>query len=203
VQHGVDTRAAHDEHLLQPLSQRSAFMNRNLTLDRSWLSLRGFVLATVLALGSAVAVTAWAHDGGASRMGGGMHGGGFFGGRMLDRALDHVNATADQRAQIKTIADAAMADMRKQHESTRALRQQMMEHFTAPTVDANAVEASRQQLLAMHDQVSRRMSQAMLDVSRVLTPEQRKVLAERIAKRGEMMQRHRREQRQLDGAPRS
>ena len=36
-------------------------------------------------------------------------------------------------------------------------------------------------MLAQHDQASKRTLQAMLDVSRVLTPEQRKALAERMA----------------------
>ena len=38
----------------------------------------------------------------------------------------------------------------------------------------------RQQMLQLHDQASKRMTQAMVDVSRVLTPEQRKQIADRI-----------------------
>jgi Spy/CpxP family protein refolding chaperone len=44
------------------------------------------------------------------------------------------------------------------------------------------------------------MMQAMLDVSRVLTPEQRKQLAERMQQRRSMMERHMNERRALDGA---
>jgi Spy/CpxP family protein refolding chaperone len=43
------------------------------------------------------------------------------------------------------------------------------------------------------------MTQAMLDASRVLTPQQRQMLAERIARRQEMLERHRQERRALDG----
>jgi protein CpxP len=53
-------------------------------------------------------------------------------------------------------------------------------------------------MLAQHDAASKRMLQAMLDVSRVLTPEQRAKLAERMQQRREMMQRHDKERRQLD-----
>jgi periplasmic protein CpxP/Spy len=136
--------------------------------------------------------------------GGGMHGGGpgmgmMAGGRGMERMLDSVNASAEQRAQIKSIFERARTDMQAQRESGRALRQQMMALFTQPVVDANAVEALRQQSMQRHDQASRRMTQAMVEASRVLSPEQRKQLAEQAARRGEMMERHQRERRGLDG----
>ena len=83
--------------------------------------------------------------------------------------------------------------MRAQHEAGRALREQAMALFTQPTVDANAVEALRQKQMAVHDEASKRMTQAMLEISRVLTPEQRKQIAEQMTQRREMMQRHQRE----------
>jgi Spy/CpxP family protein refolding chaperone len=42
----------------------------------------------------------------------------------------------------------------------------------------------------------------MVDAARVLTPEQRKQLSERMAQRGDMMERHHRERRALE-APKS
>lgn len=135
---------------------------------------------------------------------GGMHGGPgmgmMMGGRGMERLLDSVNASAEQRAQIKAIFERARTDMQAQRESGRAMRQQMMALFTQPVVDANAVEALRQQSMQRHDAASRRMTQAMVEASRVLSPEQRKQLAERAAKRGEMMERHLHERRALDGA---
>ena len=124
-------------------------------------------------------------------------------GHMIDRMLDSVNATEQQRAQVKQITQAAAADLKAQHEASRALREQMMQAFAQPTVDANAVEALRQQQLAAHDQASKRMTQAMLDVSKVLTPEQRKTLADKMMKRHDMMQRHMRERQELEGKPKS
>jgi protein CpxP len=133
-----------------------------------------------------------------------MHGGGpgmgmMGGGRGMERMLDSVNASAEQRSQIKAIFDRARTDMQAQHESGRALRQQMMALFTQPVVDANAVEALRQQSLEHHDQASRRMTQAMVEASRVLSPEQRKQLADQAAKRSERMQRHWQERRGFQG----
>jgi periplasmic protein CpxP/Spy len=120
------------------------------------------------------------------------------GGHMIERLLDSVNASADQRSRIRDIMKAAADDLRKQRESSRGLREQMAALFAASTVDARAAEALRQQMLQQHDQASRRMLQAMLDASAVLTPEQRAQLAEKMKQRRDMMERHQRERRALE-----
>ena len=130
---------------------------------------------------------------------GGMHGGMgggsmMFGGspermgRMIDHMLDGLNASDAQRSQIKQIAAAAATDLKAQAASGKALRQRAMQAFAAPNVDAAAVEQVRQQMLQQHDQMSRRMTQAMLDVARVLTPEQRARLGERMRDRQARME---------------
>jgi Spy/CpxP family protein refolding chaperone len=126
---------------------------------------------------------------------------GMMAGRGLERMLDSVNATADQRTQIKKIADAARTDLMAQHQATRGLREEGMKLFSQPTVDPAAAEQLRQKMLQQHDAVSKRVMQAMLDVSRVLTPEQRKQMADRMAQRRDMMERHWRERQQLEGRP--
>jgi periplasmic protein CpxP/Spy len=109
-------------------------------------------------------------------------------GRGIDHMLDGLGATDAQRTQIKQIAMAAAADLKAQREAGRALRDKGMEIFAAPTVDAAAAESLRQQMLAQHDQASKRVMQAMLDASKVLTPEQRAKLAERVKQRRTIMQ---------------
>ena len=109
-------------------------------------------------------------------------------GRMIDHMLDGLNASDAQRGQIKQIAAGAATDLKAQREASRALRQRAMQAFTAPTVDAGAVEQVRQQMLQQHDQMSRRVTQAMLDVARVLTPEQRARLGERMRDRQARME---------------
>ena len=148
---------------------------------------RRVALATVVAVASATALSAWAQP-----MFGGMGGHGHHGGpgmmmgspehagRMVDHLLDGLNATDAQRTQIKQIAQAAAVDLKALHESGRALHDKQMQIFTAPTVDANAAEQVRLQISAQHDQVSKRMLQARIEASRVLTPEQRKQLADRM-----------------------
>jgi Spy/CpxP family protein refolding chaperone len=108
-------------------------------------------------------------------------------GRAVDHMLDGLNATDAQRAQVKQIAQAAAADLKTQHQAGRGLHEQGLALFTAPVVDARAVEALRQQSLAQHDQASKRVTQALLDISAVLTPEQRVKLGERIKQRAQHM----------------
>ena len=84
-------------------------------------------------------------------------------------------------------ATIALLSSVAQRESARSLHEQTMQLFMQPTVDARAAEALRQQMLAQHDASSKRMLQAMLDASRVLSPEQRKTLGQKMA---EMRARH-------------
>lgn len=161
-------------------------------------SFKGLALGLVLGLAAAAAVPVLAHGHGGPGHHGGMGmgmPGAFMGSperveRMVDRLLKDLNATDAQRAQVKQIALSAANDLKGQREAGRALRQQAMALFAQPTVDANAVEALRQQQMAHADQVSRRVSQAMIEVSRVLTPEQRLQLAERMKQHAERWKQH-------------
>jgi len=122
------------------------------------------------------------------------------GGRHMDRMLDSVNATPEQRTQIQAIVKAAQADLKAQREAGRALHQQSQALFAQTTVDARAAESLRQQMLAQHDQASKRNLQMMLDISRVLSPEQRAKVAERMNQRRAMMERQHSEREALDKA---
>ncbi len=108
-------------------------------------------------------------------------------GPSVDRMLDGLNATDAQRSQIKQIATAAAADLKPQRDAGRGFREKGLQIFTAPTVDTGAAEALRQQMSAQHEQASKRMLQAMLDVARVLTPEQRAKIGERMNERQAVM----------------
>jgi len=116
----------------------------------------------------------------------------------FDRMLDDVGASAEQRAKIKQITQAAWADLRSQQDSGRALHDQMAQLLAQPTIDSGAVEAQRQRLMAHYDQVSKRMTQMMVDSANVLTPDQRKKFADRMAQRRSLMERHRQERESLE-----
>lgn len=132
-----------------------------------------------------------------SGMRGGMHDGGGMGmmpfGRHIDRLLDDVKATDAQRQQIKQITDKARSDVMALHEQGKGLHERAAALWTAPKIDAAEAEKVRQQMLAQHDQVSKRMMQAMLDVGNVLTPEQRAKAAQLMKERHEHMAEHWRE----------
>lgn len=113
--------------------------------------------------------------------------------RQMERLFDGIGATAEQRARIQQITQAARADLRAQSEAGRDLREQGQALFAQPVIDEAAVEALRLQLLAQHDQASRRMVRALLDMSGVLTAEQRQAMTELMAQRRATLQRHRAE----------
>lgn len=177
---------------------------------RPWKLVAG-TLVLAVAGGLAQSALAQGGMGGGMGMGGmgpmagmGGHGGPMMGGggRHAERMLDAVGASAEQKDQLRRIHEAARADLKPLREAAQGLHRQMQALFAQPNVDANAVESLRQQLQANREQASKRMTQAMLDASRVLTPEQRQKMSERMAQRRSMAQRHRAERESLEGAPR-
>lgn len=178
---------------------------------------RPWALGSLLAVASAISVfslDAWARDeaftpdaSGMHAAHGGHHGRGMppggmglfpMGGPRLDRLLDEVKATDAQRTQIKVLAKAAEADLKPMHEQQRALHEQTLALFTQPQVDAAAAEKLRQQALAGHDALSKRMLQLALDASKVLTPEQRIALATKVQKRHDGMKSQREDRPRLE-----
>ncbi len=194
--HSLDTSAA-QHHLIattldgDPMNSMSSRWNRSalrLLGSGVFVALAGMAMLTA----SAAPIDGVGHRHGSGMMGGPMEGGmggGMMAGLRSERMLDAVNASAEQRSQIKQIMDAAVGDRQAQRDAGRGLHDQVRQLFTQPTVDARAAEALRQQMLAQHDQSSKRMMQAMLEVSRVLTPEQRTKLAEMAGQRRAMMER--------------
>jgi Spy/CpxP family protein refolding chaperone len=151
--------------------------------------------AMLLAVLSAFAISASAQPQPGGR--GGMGGSPEHVGRMVDRMLQGVDATDAQRTQIKQIAQAAAADLAAQRASGRELRARSLQLLTQPTIDPSAIETVRQQMEQLHDQRSRRITQALVDAAGVLTPEQRVKLADHMKQRRDMMERHRRERADL------
>jgi protein CpxP len=93
------------------------------TLSNRWNRPAARLLSTGLfvALAGAAMLTAEAApmDGGGHRHGGGMMGGPMMGGMHGGRMLDAVGATAEQKAQIKQIMDAAHTELKAQRDAGR------------------------------------------------------------------------------------
>lgn len=175
---------------------------------------RLFTLTALIGLTGAVLQTAQAAPGGHGAMGAhgdmaamggrgmGMGTGmGMDGPGRMGHMLDRVGASAEQKAQIKTIMAAARNELRPVHTQMKTLRDQSAALFTQPNVDASAVEAVRLQMQTLHSQASKRMLQATVESSRVLTPDQRTRMADLMKNRRAMAERHRAEAEGLMGKP--
>ena len=151
---------------------------------------RATIVTLVAAVASGIGFTALAHGHGPR----GWHRAGFMGGPIdparldehLDRMLKHlyveVDATETQKQQLAPIVKAAARDLLPMRDRMRDARQQAVTLLSQATVDRAALEALRANQLQLAEQASRRLTQALADVADVLTPEQRKQLAERAAR---------------------
>ena len=180
-------------------------MNRIQTASRTGnLSLWLATAAVALAAGfsqTALADSQGGKDGhgrGDHRMGGHEMGGHGMGqGRHMAGMLDAAKATPEQRAQIHKLMQDARSEMKAQREAGKALHSQEMALFAQPNLDARTAETLRQQQMAQIDQSSKRMTKLKLDISGVLTPEQRNAVADRMAQRRSMHDRHQAEREAL------
>lgn len=101
----------------------------------------------------------------------------------LDRALDLVKATPQQRADIRRIAGAARDDLRAARQAVQPSRAAggapaWVAAWSADQIDVGALEAERQRQTARRDAMSQRVLKAAVDIGAVLQPEQRRQLAE-------------------------
>ena len=128
------------------------------------------------ALVMAIAGTALS-TGGYSKWRGGGHDFGKYVEWRIDDMLEEVEATDDQRTQVRAIVTAAIADMGEFREFKREGRRALVEALTRETVDRAELETLRQRKLETVDGMSQRMLTALADAADVLTPAQRKELA--------------------------
>ena len=123
----------------------------------------------------------------------GCHGrGGFMSGNLdpatlderIDRMLKHlsveIDATPAQQQQLAPILKQAAGDLLPLRTKMRAARTQAKELLTGEHIDRAAIEALRAQQLQQAEFASKRFTQALADAAEVLTPAQRKQLAERM-----------------------
>lgn len=155
---------------------------------RRWMQRAGLV-ATVAALAGSASWHAYAHGGPGHR------GGGFLAAMMqgvpseerIERMLKHMfvemNATPEQQQRITPIVKQAITDLAPLRKQLQGTREQAMGLMSAEQIDRAAIEQLRASRLQSADTISRRMTQAMADIAEVLTPEQRKALAERMQQR--------------------
>jgi len=102
----------------------------------------------------------------------------------LDRMLKHlyveIDATQAQQQQLDPIVRGAVKDLMPLRRRLREARLQAMDLFTRDHVDRAAFEKLRREQMELADQASKRLTEALADAAEVLTPLQRKQLAERF-----------------------
>lgn len=105
----------------------------------------------------------------------------------LDRMLKHlyveIEATEAQKAKLGPIVKAAAKDLAPMREKVRAARKQATDLLTRDTIDRGAIESLRAEQVGLAGEATRRFTQALTDVAEILTPAQRKQLAERMESR--------------------
>jgi protein CpxP len=102
---------------------------------------------------------------------------------MIERMLDGIDVSAEQKTRINAIASEMAKEMEPLRRQRRDARREAIEILTKPNIDRAAIEAFRVEKLKLADAASKRFTQGIADIAEVLTPEQRTALAEKFARR--------------------
>jgi protein CpxP len=152
-------------------------------------------------VGAFIAGAALAAGVGATAMGAGFHHAAMMDGTHsaaeisahVDHMLKHfyadIDATEAQKAQIAPLVKQAVDDLLPLHSQLHAAHIRALQALTQTTLDRGSLEAARAEHLQLADQASKRITQLIADVGDLLTPPQRKALADHLE--------------QLHGAPHS
>jgi Spy/CpxP family protein refolding chaperone len=100
--------------------------------------------------------------------------------RMVRHLSIEVDATSEQQDRLRGIVRSAVRDLVPLREKAMTARQRGRELLTQSTIDRGAIEALRSEQMALADQASRRVSQAIADAATVLNADQRRKIADRI-----------------------
>lgn len=114
------------------------------------------------------------HDGGYER----------FVDHRIDTLLDRIEASDEQRATVKPVLMGASDELRGLYVEMREDRRTLAAALTGEAIDREAIEALRAARVASMDRASRRTLQALADAAEALTPEQRALIAEKLARHG-------------------
>jgi Spy/CpxP family protein refolding chaperone len=98
----------------------------------------------------------------------------------IDGALDSAQVSADQRVAVHAARDRAFAALEQHHQDHRARMDQVLAMFESDRLDPAQVEAFRAAREAERRQIGDAITQALLDVHGVLTPAQRRAVAEYV-----------------------
>ena len=96
--------------------------------------------------------------------------------RMVRHLAIEVDATSDQQEKLRVVVRGAVRDIVPMRDKVHAAREQGRKLLTEPTVNRPEIERLRAEQVALADQFSKRVAQALGDAGEILTLEQRKKL---------------------------
>ena len=145
---------------------------------RRFARVRGWALLALPVIVGGAAAAANAHAFGP-------HGRGFSPERMqamiekrVDRMLDRVDATDDQKVRIKNALARTKPELIALATERTKLREAAHKALSADQVDGNEVERLRRETMQLAERGSTLISRTLVEVSQVLNPAQRKELLE-------------------------
>jgi protein CpxP len=103
--------------------------------------------------------------------------------RMLKHLYVEIDATEEQKQRLASIVKQAAKDLLPLREKAHDARKTAAELLTQDSVDRAAIETLRTEQLQLVEQASRRFTQALADVAEVLTPAQRRQIAQHFERR--------------------
>jgi Spy/CpxP family protein refolding chaperone len=98
----------------------------------------------------------------------------------IDDALEEAAVTPEQRAVIYGVRDRVFAAVEEHRKARRPRLEEALRLFEADEIDASQVAALREQGEADHKKLVDTVSQAIREIHDVLTPGQRKVVADYV-----------------------
>ncbi len=101
--------------------------------------------------------------------------------RAAQRLLDEVDADDEQRRKVIDIVEDAVEEVHGLAGDHHAHREAFLKAFEGEHVDRAEIERIRSAEIELADAASRQLTNAIADVSEVLSPAQRETLLERIA----------------------
>lgn len=93
--------------------------------------------------------------------------------RAVGRMLSEVDASDEQHEAARGIVDETVGELADVRFDRRALHGEVMALLTADSIDREAIETLRAEKLASADRASRVLTEGLVELAELLTPEQR------------------------------
>jgi Spy/CpxP family protein refolding chaperone len=103
--------------------------------------------------------------------------------QRMDHLLTAAGASDAQKTQIKAIWDKLRPQLEPLHKQHGEARRAIGQAVAAPTIDVAKVEQLRKQSVDTMDKISALMTQGMVASAQILTPDQRKLVLQKIEER--------------------